>query len=305
MDRQCVRIVILETEHVMKSAAAGISDILTVANYVLNEQFFVVTQAASSALPAHDVPDVVFIPPRKIGADACYDQAILATLKQWHRQGCTVAANCASVFWLGHAGLLENRAATTHWKLCDQLASEFPTMADVKRHEMVVDEGSIITGSGLFAFQDLALHLIARYAGFELAKEVADICLLDFSGRLQAYYERFLPDFSHGNALVLKAQQYCQQTPLDQQSNKAMAQVCCVSEKTLTRAFKKVLNLTPQQYRLSYKMDVAKREMNINKSTVEQVAFLLGYNDVSNFTRVFKKVVGITPTHYRSRFSHD
>ncbi|ROV60597.1 helix-turn-helix domain-containing protein [Vibrio ponticus] len=305
MDKERVKVVILETEHVMESAAAGISDILAVANYVLDAPLFMVTKVNCSELPIESMPDVVFIPPRKIGADIHYDPTLLTTLKQWHGQGCTVAANCASVFWLGYAGLLENRAATTHWKLCDQLASEFPAMADVKRYEMVVDEGSVVTGSGLFAFQDLALHLIARYAGFDLAKEVADICLLDFSGRLQAYYERFLPDLSHGNALVLKAQQYCHHTPLDEQNNKAMAEVCCVSEKTLTRAFKKVLNLTPQQYRLNYKMDVAKREMNINKSTVEQVAFLLGYNDVSNFTRVFKKVVGITPTHYRSRFATD
>ncbi|WP_420895798.1 helix-turn-helix domain-containing protein [Vibrio ichthyoenteri] len=48
-------------------------------------------------------------------------------------------------------------------------------------------------------------------------------------------------------------------------------------------------------------MDLAKKEISIHKATVEEVAYLVGYNDVSNFSRVFKKVVGITPSEYRSR----
>ncbi|MCW8346839.1 helix-turn-helix domain-containing protein [Vibrio sp. ZSDZ65] len=287
----------------MASAVTGIGDILSIANHVTDTLLFDVQTVSPSQVDASHIPDLVFIPPGKLGSFNQYDDEILEMLKRWHMQGCTLAANCASVFWLGHAGLLNQRAATTHWKLCEQLSDECPLIVEVKHHEMIVDEGSIITGSGLFAFQDLTLHIIARYAGFELAKEVADICLLDFSGRLQAHYERFIPDYSHGNSIVLKAQKYCEQTPWNEQNNQVMANLCCVSERTLTRAFKKVLRLTPQQYRLRYKMDVAKREINVNKRTIEQVAFMLGYNDVSNFTRVFKKVVGITPTHYRSRFS--
>ncbi|WP_244204744.1 GlxA family transcriptional regulator [Vibrio rhodolitus] len=302
MDNKEINVVILVTDNALNSAVSGVADILSIANHLMVKPLFRIKTLASQNLTSLDTPDLLFLPPGKMGTVTHYDGDTLQALKMWHTNGTTLAANCASVFWLAHAGLLDQRAVTTHWKLCEQLAQEFPLISEVKRHEMVVDEGSIITGSGLFAFQDLTLHVIARYAGFELAKEVADVCLLDFSGRLQAHYERFVPDFSHGNPLVLKAQHYCEQTPLGEQNNQAMAEVCCVSEKTLTRAFKKVLNLTPQQYRLNYKMDLAKREMNINKRTVEQVAYQLGYNDVSNFTRVFKKVVGITPTHYRSRF---
>jgi transcriptional regulator GlxA family with amidase domain len=305
MDNSIIKVTVLVNEHAMTSAITGVGDILSIANHVKGSPIFEVTTELASQISASTPPDLVFIPPDKLGTSNTYDTHILETLNHWHLQGCTLAANCASVFWLGHAGLLNHRAATTHWKLCEQLAIDFPKITDVKSHEMIVDEGSIITGSGLFAFQDLTLHIIARYAGFELAKEVADICLLDFSGRLQAHYERFIPDLSHGNAMVLKAQKYCEQTPLNEQSNRAMAELCCVSEKTLTRAFKKELRLTPQQYRLRYKMDIAKRELNINKRTIEQVAFTVGYNDVSNFTRVFKKVVGISPTHYRSRFTSE
>jgi transcriptional regulator GlxA family with amidase domain len=302
MDNSKISVTVLVTEHAMRSAIAGIEDILSIANYVSRHTLFDVMITLPEQINTADTPDLVFIPPSKLGSLKRYDEEILKILKHWYLQGTTLAANCASVFWLAHAELLNQRAVTTHWKLCDQLANDFPKVSEVKQHEMVVDEGQIITGSGLFAFQDLTLHIIARYGGYELAKEVADICLLDFTGRLQAHYERFMPDYTHGNNVVLKAQKYCEYTPLNEQNNQAMAELCCVSERTLTRLFKKVLGFTPQQYRLRYKMDIAKREMNINKLTIEQVAFITGYNDVSNFTRVFKKVVGISPTQYRSRF---
>ena len=302
MDNRKIAVTVLVTEHAMRSAIAGIEDILSIANHVNSHPLFDVTVTLPGQINIADTPDLVFIPPSNLGSLKRYDEKILKALKHWYSQGSTLAANCASVFWLAHAKLLNQRAVTTHWKLCDQLAIDFPEVLEVKQHEVVVDEGRIITGSGLFAFQDLTLHVIARHGGYELAKEVADICLLDFTGRLQAHYERFMPDYTHGNKIVLKAQKYCEHTPLNEQSNHAMAELCYVSERTLTRLFKKVLGLTPQQYRLRYKMDIAKREMNINKLTIEQVAFMTGYNDVSNFTRVFKKVVGISPNQYRSRF---
>lgn len=302
MDNDTITVTVLATEHAMRSAIAGIEDILSIANHVHCRPLFDVRMTHPEQFNTADTPDLVFIPPSNLGSLKRYDAEILEQLKHWYSQGATLAANCASVFWLAHADLLKHRAVTTHWKLCDQLANDFPEVSEVKQHEMIVDEGRIITGSGLFAFQDVTLHIIARYGGYELAKEVADICLLDFTGRLQAHYERFTPDYTHGNSIVLKAQKYCERTPLNEQNNQAMAELCCVSERTLTRLFKKVLSLTPQQYRLRYKMDIAKREMNINKLTIEQVAFMTGYNDVSNFTRVFKKVVGISPTQYRSRF---
>ncbi|MEZ9232894.1 GlxA family transcriptional regulator [Vibrio amylolyticus] len=300
MDTQLIKVGVLVTEHAMLSAVTGVEDILAIANHVRVQPAFEVQRVSIE----QDVPDLdlLFIPPAKLGIKPNFsDETMMSQLIKVSQQGTTIAANCASVFWLANAGLLERRSATTHWKLCDKLATEHPTIEQVKKHQMVVDEGSIVTGSGLFAFQDVTLHLIARFCGFELAHEVADMCLLDFSGRLQAHYERFIPDYNHGDERVLKAQKYCEDTPLNEQSNQDMARICNVSEKTLTRSFKRSLQLTPQQYRLRYKMDLAKKEITINRCTVEQAAYLVGYNDVSNFSRVFKKVVGISPAEYRSR----
>ncbi|WP_295893429.1 GlxA family transcriptional regulator [uncultured Vibrio sp.] len=302
MDTKPIKVGILVSEHTMLSAVAGIEDILSIANHIRSQTFFDIERVKVEQATAFDSVDLLFVPPAKLGTKPNFhDDVMLKALIEAGQQGTTIAANCASVFWLANAGLLNQRSATTHWKLCDKLEAEHPDILQVKKHQMVVDEGAIITGSGLFAFQDVTLHLIARFCGFELAHEVADMCLLDFSGRLQAHYERFVPDYSHGNELVLKAQKYCEQTPLKEQSNQAMANVCNVSEKTLTRSFKRSLSLTPQQYRLRYKMDLAKKEISINHCTVEQAAYLVGYNDVSNFSRVFKKVVGISPSEYRAR----
>nr|WP_160162456.1 DJ-1/PfpI family protein [Vibrio ichthyoenteri] len=237
-------VAILVAEGSMPSAIAGIEDILSIANHLHGHTIFTIKQISAHQIGTSESFDVVFIPPATMGMTVKFDDKVmLNALTLLHHSGATLAANCASVFWLAQAGLLDLRSATTHWKLCDKLKEQYPQIVEVKKHQMVVDEGAIITGSGLFAFQDVTLHLIARYAGFELAREVADMCLLDFTGRLQAHYERFVPDYSHGDELVLRAQKYCEETPLAEQSNQAMAQVCCVSEKTLTRAFKKTYGL--------------------------------------------------------------
>jgi AraC family transcriptional activator of pobA len=48
----------------------------------------------------------------------------------------------------------------------------------------------------------------------------------------------------------------------------------------------------------------AKRDILFSSSTVGEVAYRLGYKDVSNFNRFFKKQSGCTPKQYKLRFNH-
>ncbi|BBY65603.1 DJ-1/PfpI family protein [Mycolicibacterium helvum] len=69
------------------------------------------------------------------------------------------------------AGLLSHRPATTHWASLDWLTTFDPTI-DVRREDRFVDDGDIITASGVSAGIDMALHLVARLAGVERAREI-------------------------------------------------------------------------------------------------------------------------------------
>lgn len=78
---------------------------------------------------------------------------------------------CTGSLVYAAAGLLTNRPATTYWQALDLLAELDPTI-DVRRDERFVDDGDVVTSAGISAGIDMALHLVARLAGIERAREV-------------------------------------------------------------------------------------------------------------------------------------
>jgi transcriptional regulator GlxA family with amidase domain len=69
------------------------------------------------------------------------------------------------------AGLLTGRPATTHWASLDLLA-QLDSTIDVRPNDRFVDDGDVVTSAGISAGIDMALHLVARFAGTERAREV-------------------------------------------------------------------------------------------------------------------------------------
>jgi transcriptional regulator GlxA family with amidase domain len=82
---------------------------------------------------------------------------------------------CSGALVYAAAGLLTGRPATTHWESLDLLARLDPSIA-VRAEARFVDDGDVITSAGVSAGIDMALHLVARLAGRDRAREVrADI----------------------------------------------------------------------------------------------------------------------------------
>jgi AraC-like DNA-binding protein len=57
--------------------------------------------------------------------------------------------------------------------------------------------------------------------------------------------------------------------------------------------FKKLMDDTRRRFAMDY--------LEAREHTLTQVAFLLGYSEVSAFNRAFKRWTGLTPTHYRRK----
>ena len=82
-----------------------------------------------------------------------------------------MASVCTGSLVYAAAGLLKGRPATTHWASLNLLSELDPTvMTDVAAR--FVDDGDLITSAGVSAGIDMALHLVARLAGAERAREV-------------------------------------------------------------------------------------------------------------------------------------
>ena len=79
---------------------------------------------------------------------------------------------CTGAFLLARTGLLSGKAATTHHDGYRGLAIQFPDI-HVKRGARFVEEGNLATAGGLSSGVDLALRVVERYWGREVARNTA------------------------------------------------------------------------------------------------------------------------------------
>ena len=79
---------------------------------------------------------------------------------------------CTGSMLLGFAGLLDGRHATTHWRSLEWMRDAFPGVT-VEFDKHVVEDGSVVTSAGISAGIDMALRVVARCFGEEIARATA------------------------------------------------------------------------------------------------------------------------------------
>ena len=119
-------------------------------------------------------PDVVIVPGGgwfDRTPDGAWAQAqrghVPEALAARHAAGTTVASVCTGALLLARAGILDGRRATTNPGALDDLRAHGTIEVIDAR---VVDDGDILTAGAPVCGIDLALHLLERYGGPELAE---------------------------------------------------------------------------------------------------------------------------------------
>jgi transcriptional regulator GlxA family with amidase domain len=85
-----------------------------------------------------------------------------------YREGAALAGVCTGCIALASAGVLNGRAAVTHAGALEDLWHSGANVIDAR----VVDDGDIITCGGVTAGLDLALWLVERFWGSDLAVKI-------------------------------------------------------------------------------------------------------------------------------------
>lgn len=133
-------------------------------------------RAGLSVLPEYDFAghppiDLLLVPGGVVTAEL-EKSAVIAWIANKAARAKITAAVCTGAFLLARAGLLDDKAATTHWEDIADLRRDYPRLA-VLEGKRWVDEGSIVTSGGISAGIDMSLHLVERLAGRELAERTA------------------------------------------------------------------------------------------------------------------------------------
>jgi putative intracellular protease/amidase/YHS domain-containing protein len=123
------------------------------------------------------VPDYTFgnAPAPKVIVIPAQSQPSEATL-EWIRKSTKTTdvtmSVCTGAFVLAKTGLLSGKAATTYHGAFVSFANEFPDI-HLKRGARFVEDGNLATAGGLSSGIDLALRVVERYFGRELAQKTA------------------------------------------------------------------------------------------------------------------------------------
>jgi transcriptional regulator GlxA family with amidase domain len=101
-----------------------------------------------------------------------HNPALLEWIATRGRDVDTLTSVCTGAMLLGHAGLLDGRRATTHWRSLGWMRESFPAVT-VETELHVVEDGNVFTSAGISAGIDMALRVVARYHGEDVARATA------------------------------------------------------------------------------------------------------------------------------------
>jgi transcriptional regulator GlxA family with amidase domain len=133
---------------------------------------------------------------------------LLAGLRRQHERGALLATYCTGSFLFAEAGLLNGRIATTHWSKAQEFAKCYPGI-DLRTAEVLTDQDGVICGGAVTSYLKLALKLVERHAGEELAAKTSRHLLIDANRVSQAAcaFADAEGDAMHSDRLVSRAQQ--------------------------------------------------------------------------------------------------
>ncbi len=112
-------------------------------------------------------PKIIVIP-----AQSTRSEAALAWIRKAAATADVTMSVCTGAFLLARTGLLAGKSATTHHSAYRRLALDYPDV-HVKRGARFVEAGTIASAGGLSSGIDLALRVVARYFGHEVAEKTA------------------------------------------------------------------------------------------------------------------------------------
>lgn len=213
-------------------------------------------------------------------------------------RGATVASSCGGAFLLGEAGLLDGHEATTTWWLAAELQRRRPRAKIIADAALVIGR-RLLTGGALFAQADVALHLVAHFAGPELSRQCANVLLLDRHASQAPYMAA-----QHTRAvdpIVARAERWAR-AHLDEPFDvEALAKNAGASPRTLARRFHAAAGLGPVAFVQRLRVTAAVRLLETSSLSLSEIALRVGYTDASTLSRLIRRETNASPQEFRRR----
>lgn len=246
--------------------------------------------------------DLVLVPGGPALAEQRPEPALLDWLAQVTPRAGRYGSICTGAFVLGHAGLLDDRHATTHWQDAGRLAQQFPR-AHIEPDRIYVRDGPMVTSAGVTAGIDLSLALVAEDHGDAVARAVAKR-LLVFVHRQggQSQFSPYLQTPADESSVLARVQRHVQEHLAQALSVDGLAEAMVMSPRNFARIFMREAGVTPAEFIQQARIDAARGLLESGNLQLKAVAYRCGFGSAARMRQVFVQRLGVTPTGYRERF---
>jgi transcriptional regulator GlxA family with amidase domain len=229
----------------------------------------------------------------------------VAWLRRMHARGTLLATVCTGSLLLAESGLLEGRSCAGHWAYTDLFKSAYPRIRFQAGAilDLSSEPDGLITAGGVTSWQDLALHLIARFCGREHATRTARVYLLGGheDGQLPfAAMTRLVrvDDRAIRECLAWIADNYATPNPVS-----AMVERSGLTRRSFARRFRAATGRRPIDHVHALRIEEARQRLETGAGPIDDVGYEVGYVDPTFFRRLFKRTTGLTQAAYRRKFA--
>lgn len=225
-------------------------------------------------------------------------EKLIPWLQKAAENGSQICTASTGSFLLAEAGLLDDRAATTHWFYLDLFSQRYPQV-QLKRHHLITQADNLHCAGSLNAVADLMVYFIGRYFNESIARHVES----QFSPEIRRTHRDSLyveghADLHHDEtvAAIQATITASSDRPL---SIKSLAEIHGISLRSLNRRFRSITGQTPLAYLQRQRINSARELLLKTDMTIADIAATVGYEDASYFSGLFKRLVQISPQSYR------
>ena len=214
-----------------------------------------------------------------------------------------IVSVCTGIYVTAAAGLLEGRAATTHWRFGADVAQRFPSVR-LDTDAIFIKDGPYYTSAGITAAIDLALALIEEDYGPALALAVArDLVVYLKRAGGQRQYSEPLRFQAHVADRFADLAAWLVAHLAEDLSIERLAARLYLSPRQFSREFRRVFGMTPAEQIEVLRLDAARDHLTTSTATVGRIASAVGFRSDDAFRRAFDRRFGLSPTDFRRRFT--
>ncbi|MGB1879739.1 MAG: GlxA family transcriptional regulator [Gammaproteobacteria bacterium] len=245
--------------------------------------------------------DVIYLPAlwRHPLATARRMTALGSWLEEQFQSGSRIAAVSTGVALLAASGLLDRRAATTHWYYLDEMRRAFPRV-DFKREYFVTQSESLYCAASINSLADVTVHLIERL----LERGAAQHAERNFSHEIRRTYTEYR--YLEGGAatpladeIVVEAQSWIAENLARSTTVSDLARHLGIGVRTLERRFRQATGISPRVFWQRQRLQLAKELLETTNLEIGDIAWRVGYQDAGFFSRLFQREMMVTPSAYR------